>query len=98
MMHNGYFPKEIDHIDRNPSNNRIENLREASASQNAANRNIRKTNKFGVKNVSFVASKGKYRVQIRLNNKNIHIGYFKDLESAKTSALQSMVKYFGEFA
>ena len=38
MMFNGYIPKEIDHIDRDVANNRIENLRETTRSENLKNR------------------------------------------------------------
>lgn len=39
VWHHGYEPKEIDHLDRNRRNNRIENLRECTRSENMKNRN-----------------------------------------------------------
>jgi len=47
MMHHGYMPKVVDHIDGNPLNNLIENLREASAQTNQYNRKLNKNNTSG---------------------------------------------------
>jgi hypothetical protein len=53
MMHYGYIPQQIDHSDNNPSNNCIENLREATISQNMQNAIISKRNNSGIKGVNF---------------------------------------------
>lgn len=45
MMHHGYMPNHIDHIDNNPANNRIENLREVTNTQNCQN-SKKKNNKY----------------------------------------------------
>ena len=55
MMHHGYLPKYIDHIDGNPANNRIENLRPATSSQNNLNRGKHKRNTSGYKGVTWVS-------------------------------------------
>lgn len=47
----GYIPKMIDHIDGNKSNNRIDNLREVSRSQNMCNRKVQRNNVVGYKGV-----------------------------------------------
>ena len=49
MMFHGYIPKEIDHIDRNVVNNKIENLKETTRSENLKNRRTWKNlgNKYG---------------------------------------------------
>jgi len=70
-MHNGYFPKFIDHIDGNKSNNRIENLREASIGENNRNAKIRKNNTTGIKD-SFCTKHNKWIVQLQVDKtKNI---------------------------
>ena len=51
MYHHGYLPKYLDHIDGNPLNNKIENLRECTIIQNGYNRKINKNNATGIKGV-----------------------------------------------
>ena len=98
LMHHGYLPKEIDHKDTNPLNNRIENLREATTSQNGYNKNIQKNNKSGSKNVSWSKVANKWAVQIKVNGNLKHIGYFEDLELADLVAQEARDLYHGEFA
>ena len=54
-MRNGSIDSnlDIDHIDGNSKNNKIENLREATLSQNCQNQKIRNTNTSGTKGVWF---------------------------------------------
>lgn len=59
LYHYGYMPKFVDHIDCNKLNNRIENLRDVTQSQNLLNRKIFKCSKSGVKGVYW--HKGKKR-------------------------------------
>ena len=93
LMHHGYLPKIIDHIDRNPANNKIENLREASRSLNCLNSKINKTNKSGAKNVDFLKSKKRWRVLMQIQKKSYFFGYFKDLELAELVAIEAKDKY-----
>lgn len=98
LLHHGFLPKEIDHIDGNPSNNKINNLREATRSQNNRNQRIHKTNNSGVKNVCFCKKTSKWKVQLTLNNKNKNFGRYKDLELAELVATEARNKYHGGFA
>ena len=97
-MHYGYMPKEIDHVDCNKFNNKIENLREATREENQWNRKLQKNNKSGVKNVSFDTKTNKWKVQIRTNNIKKYIGVFKDLELAELVAIEARNKFHGNFA
>ena len=77
LWHHGYIPEHgLDHIDRDRSNNRIENLREVSRICNMRNTPNPKNNTSGVKGVSWPSREKKWAVQIRENNRNHHIGYF----------------------
>jgi hypothetical protein len=98
LMFYGYLPKEVDHKDLNKSNNRIDNLRAATTAQNASNKAIKRTNISGVKGVCWYKKYGVWRVQICVNRKVKHLGYFEDFELADLVATEARAKYHGEFA
>lgn len=82
MMHHNFLPEFVDHIDGNKLNNKIENLRQVTASQNQQNRNKTKFNKSGYKGVSLHKRDNLYRARLTINNKEKIIGYFKSPEDA----------------
>jgi len=82
LMHYGYFPEYIDHIDRCKTNNNINNLREVSQSENCRNVNVKKNNKLGYKGISIHKGSGLYRANICINRKQNLIGYYKTLDEA----------------
>lgn len=95
-LYYGAWPNgEIDHINRVASDNRIENLRIASKSENGANRVQR--NACGRKGVSS-ARNGKFRAQIQHNKKVMHIGTFESIDEAAHAYNKAAIQYFGEFA
>ncbi len=98
LLHHGYLPEFIDHIDNNKTNNRVENLREVTRSENQRNRKLGKDNKSGHKNVAWHKSSQKWRVCIRAYPKSIYIGSFDDLELADLVAHEARYKYHGGFA
>jgi hypothetical protein len=59
-----------DHKDLNTRNNRWDNLRECSGSQNACNRGSSRTSRTGVKGVFLCKQTGKFIGQVRLVDKN----------------------------
>lgn len=76
----GTCPDFIDHINGNRFDNRIENLRPATRSQNASNVGLKRTNTSGVKGLSWAAKYGKWYACIKLNGKNKNLGYFETKE------------------
>ena len=98
LFHYGNLPKHIDHIDNNPSNSRVENLRECSHSQNLCNRNKQSNNTSGFKNVFWERGAKKWKSHIRSNGKVIYLGLFTDPEDAAKAADLEMLKRHGEFA
>ena len=98
MLHHGWLPEVIDHIDGNRSNNQIDNLRPASWSQNLQNMKLRPTNKSGCKNVSWCKRKQKWSVQLSICGKQTNLGRFNDLEFADLVATEARAKYHGAFA
>ena len=97
-MNHGYMPEFIDHIDGNPSNNKIENLREATHSQNQCNKSKQSNNTSGIKGVSWVTKRNKWVVRVQLNKNSHQLGYFKDLELAELVAIEGQNKYHGKYA
>ena len=98
FMHHGYLPELVDHIDGNSFNNRIENLREATYSQNSINKKLVSNNKSGYKNVSWDKRYKKWTVFLRINKKNIRFGLFDDVELAGLVAEEARHKYHKQFA
>ena len=97
-MHNGFTPPEVDHIDGDKTNNRIENLRPCTHAQNAQNRPAQKNSKSGVKNVVWSNVRKKWVVYVKVNGKTTNFGGFEDLELAALMASEVRDKYFREFA
>jgi hypothetical protein len=98
FMFNGYFPQEVDHIDGNKNNNRIENLRASTKAQNQHNAKINKNNTSGVKGVTWDKQNKKWKSQCGYNNKNHYLGHFIDKELAKQVVEQFRKQYHHEYA
>lgn len=82
-FHTGRWPiDQIDHIDGNRANNRIENLREVDNSANQKNGSIPSTNKSGIVGVHFSPTHHRWRAYISIDRKKVHLGTFPDKESA----------------
>ena len=98
LMHYQYIPISIDHINMNKLDNSIENLRPATASQNAAN--IQKSNKSNnfLKGAWWHKKQNKWVSGIEINRKQIHLGSFETAEQAHEAYKQAAIKHFGEFA
>lgn len=93
----GYLPKYVDHINRNQLDNRIENLREATAQENAFNRRASRTKKGNLPKGIFQRSSGNYFVAFRFNGILKRFGTYKTLEEAINCANQVQEQYHGEF-
>ncbi len=80
----------LDHIDRDKSNNKCNNLRHVSR-----NCNISKRNKSGVTGVTWVKRDKRWYSQIQVNNKTIRLGCFKkeDFDKAVLARWKAEVKY-----
>jgi hypothetical protein len=98
MLHFNYLPKFLDHIDLNKSNNKIENLREASNQQNSFNKKIDKRNTSGYKNIYWNKKNKKWIAALMINGKTKHIGCYEDIEVANQKAIQIREFYANEFA
>jgi hypothetical protein len=93
----GTIPKlEVDHVNRNFLDNRIENLRLATRSQNAANRPAASNSKTGVKGV--YPERNKWRAEVQVGGKKIVLGVFPTIAEASAAYRNAAIKYHGEFA
>ncbi len=97
--HHGYFPKFIDHIDRDKLNNKIENLREVKQQcLNTVNSEKREDNTSGFKGVTWHKSSKKWHSSIFKDKKRYYLGVFSDKIEAAKVYNQAAIEMFGEFA
>jgi hypothetical protein len=87
----------VDHIDNNRSNNRIDNLRWVTTSENNYNMSIKKTNKSGVKGVYWEKKRNKWRADIKKNGVHFTIGRYVNKEDAIKARQLKAQELFGEF-
>lgn len=97
LWHHGHMPKQIDHINMDKSDNRIENLRPADSSQNQANTKSR-SNSSGYRGVRLVPETGRWAARIYKDYKEIRIGTFDTPEEASAAYQERAKELFGEFA
>jgi hypothetical protein len=94
LIHYGYWPKYIDHIDHNRKNNRLSNLREVlSKVEQGQNMKQSAANTSGVTGVKFCKQTGKWRATIRVNGNDIHLGRFRDFGKAVEARLNAEIEY-----
>ena len=95
----GVWPKvQIDHINRDRSDNRISNLREATRSQNIKNTSPIRKSKSGIKGIWWRPERGRWIVKFRMNGKPKQFGSFSTREEALAAYKVAAAKYHGEFA
>ena len=89
LLHHGYWPTgDIDHIDGNPSNNKLENLRDVPHNINLQNRKSATIkNKTGFLGV--VKRKNKYAAHIHKSGKQIYLGLFLTAELAHQAYMEN---------
>ncbi len=86
----------VDHINLNKIDDRAENLRWATYSQNRQNSKAR--NPTGYKGVTFIKEKNKWRATISYDKIKVQLGEFRVLEDAALAYNKAAIKYHGEFA
>lgn len=95
----GEWPNgEIDHINGDPMDNRISNLRLATRFEQNRNTGTRSNNACGVKGVYFDKRKGHWCAQIRAHGKCKFLGYFPSIADASAAYRTAASDLFGEFA
>jgi hypothetical protein len=98
IMHGNDPVPMLDHIDGNQLNNRIENLRPITVSQNQRNTKLRKDSTSGIKGVSWIRTKKRWTGQVWCNGKLHHAGDFKDKDECAAAVRILREKLHGEYA
>ena len=91
-MHHGEIPEnlQIDHIDRNKTNNKIENLRLATCKENSRNKNS--------KGFVWNTSSKKWVAQIIVDGSYQYLGLHETELDARATYLRARKQFFGLFA
>lgn len=90
--------EEVDHINGDTLDNRKKNLRIVNRSQNEWNRDKQKNNSTGYKGVTYVKRDKLFIARIRVYNKLIYLGGFKDKKRAAEAYNEGAKKYHREYA
>lgn len=98
IIMNAEHDMKVDHINHNTLDNRKNNLRICSDSENIRNRDVSMYNKIGITGVSWLVARKKYVSSITVNYKKIHLGYFNNLNEAINARKEAEKKYFGEYS
>jgi len=88
---------DIDHKNGNKQDNRIENLRIATRSQNIMNVGIKSNNTSGIKGVSWIKKRGKWQALVCINGLNHHLGLYEDIRKAERAVVTFRESMIGEF-
>lgn len=97
-MHTGNDPmRQLDHINGDKDDNRIENLREATCSQNVFCASKTVISKSGVRGVYYIARLGKYKASYRKDRKSFYLGLFEKIEDARAAYESATAKAFAGF-
>ena len=87
----------IDHINHDPLDNRKSNLRACTYQQNMMNHSLRANNSSGTTGVCWYKRTNKWKAEIKINNRTIHLGYYEDMNDAIQARKQAEIDYFGEY-
>jgi len=94
LFAHGEFPNgNIDHINRDKSDNKIANLRLATFEQNAQNRLKNSKNTSGFKGVSWHKRDERWQAAITVKGKVLHLGYYKTPEDAYLAYVEASKKH-----
>ena len=88
----------IDHINHNTLDNRKNNLRIATNSQNNMNRGLSNSNNSGITGVCWDKRKEKWRAYIKIDSKQIELGCYNRFEDAVKARKEAEENYFGEYS
>lgn len=97
-VHGTWPADQLDHRNRQRADNRIENLREATQTQNNANQGLASHNTSGAKGIYFRKTSGRWFAEIRCGGTYRWLGSFATPEEAQKSYAAAASEVFGEYA
>ena len=97
FLKNPELRRTVDHINNRKNDNRLENLRFATAKENGGNRKENKNSTSGIKGVSFNKKFNKYQAYITVDRVMFHLGWFTSLEDATKARKEKANLVFGVF-
>jgi hypothetical protein len=87
----------VDHKDNNKANNQLTNLRWATTKENSQNSKLSNNNTSNIKGVCFNKRAKKWCARIMIDGIHVFIGYYDNLEDAKTARVNRANEAFGVF-
>lgn len=97
MMHHGWVPPMLDHINMDRADNRIENLRPATQIQNQYNCKVRRDSSSKVKGVGWHAQAKKWQARCKVNKVYHSLGLYASLEQAEQVVKEFRERHHGEY-
>jgi hypothetical protein len=88
----------VDHCDGNGLNNRWENIRQATASENLANSKLRLNSTSGFKGATWHRRVGRWQSSIKKDGRSFYLGLFDTPEEAHEAYMTKAIELFGAFA
>lgn len=98
LLHFGWLPEVVDHINGDSGDNRIGNLRASSYKNNPKNRKTQENNTSGQAGVHFCNRDKRWVAIIRYNCKQIYLGSYKTKEEAVKARQEGEKRYYGTLA
>jgi hypothetical protein len=89
----GEWPRYIDHINGDRSDNRIENLRSVTNAENHKNQGLRAINTSGVVGVSWLTRRQRWQARIMVDGLQVNLGHFRDFADATRARLAAEKLY-----
>lgn len=96
LIANARTDQFVDHIDGDPLNNELSNLRVCSHAENMRNRKVHANNSTGIKGV--YRDRNKWRAQIRAHGQKYHLGSYDSLQEAQTAYESASLRLHGQFS
>lgn len=89
----GLWPDVVDHINGNPGDNRLVNLRSVSSSVNSRNQKMHSSNSSGITGVSWNNQREKWLAHIRVEGKQYSLGLFENKMDAARAREEANVRF-----